>query len=100
MIQVIKVTQVVQVVWVVQEVRVARTTSLDDMHSEKIWFSMSLNILGRTVFDFFKFKHSLASYKPVHAVVASVLVSTLSTTSLAALSSFLSSRSTCSTILP
>ena len=36
MIQVIKVTQVVQVVWVV---RVARTTSLDDMHSENIWFS-------------------------------------------------------------
>ena len=63
-------------------------------------FWISLNILGRTVFDFFKFKHSLASYKPVHAVVASVLVSTLSTTSLAALSSFLSSRSTCSTILP
>ena len=39
MIQVIKVTQVVQVVWVVQVVRVARTTSLDDMHSENIWFS-------------------------------------------------------------
>ena len=53
MIQVIKVTQVVQVVWVVQVVTLARTTSLDDMHSEKIWFSMSLNILGRTVFDFF-----------------------------------------------
>ena len=35
----IKVTQVVQVVWVVQVVRVARTTSLDDMHSENIWFS-------------------------------------------------------------
>ena len=32
-------TQVVQVVWVVQVVRVARTTSLDDMHSENIWFS-------------------------------------------------------------
>jgi len=39
LIQVIKVTQVVQVVWVVQVVRVARTTSLDDMHSENIWFS-------------------------------------------------------------
>ena len=39
MIQVIKVTQVVQVVWVVQVVREARTTSLDDMHSENIWFS-------------------------------------------------------------
>ena len=64
------------------------------------WFWISLNILGGAAFDFFKFKHSLASYKPVHAVVASVLVSTLSTTSLAALSSFLSSRSTCSTILP
>ena len=38
-IQVIKVTQVVQVVWVVQVVRVAGTTSLDDMHSENIWFS-------------------------------------------------------------
>ena len=33
LIQVIKVTQVVQVV------RMARTTSLDDMHSENIWFS-------------------------------------------------------------
>ena len=64
------------------------------------WFWISLNILGGAAFDFFKFKHSLASYKPVHAVVASVLVSTLSTTSLAALSSFLSSRSTCSTIFP
>ena len=41
LIQVIKVTQVVQVVWVVQVVRVARTTSLDDMHSENIWFSWS-----------------------------------------------------------
>jgi len=39
LIHVIKVTQVVQVVWVVQVVRVARTTSLDDMHSENIWFS-------------------------------------------------------------
>merc|ERR1712115_258436 len=39
LIQVIKVTQVVQVVWVVQVVRMARTTSLDDMHSENIWFS-------------------------------------------------------------
>ena len=39
LIYVIKVTQVVQVVWVVQVVRVARTTSLDDMHSENIWFS-------------------------------------------------------------
>ena len=29
----------VQVVQVVQVVRVARTTSLDDMHSENIWFS-------------------------------------------------------------
>ena len=35
----IKVTQVVQVVWVVQVVRVVRTTSLDDIHSENIWFS-------------------------------------------------------------
>ena len=35
----IKVTQVVQVVRMVQVVRVARTTSLDDMHSENIWFS-------------------------------------------------------------
>ena len=39
MIQVIKVTQVVQVVWVVQVVTLARTTSLDDMHSENMWFS-------------------------------------------------------------
>ena len=39
MIHVIKVTQVVQVVWVVQVVTLARTTSLDDMHSENIWFS-------------------------------------------------------------
>ena len=39
LIQVIKVTQVVQVVRLVQVVRVARTTSLDDMHSENIWFS-------------------------------------------------------------
>ena len=39
LIQVIKVTQVVQVVWVVQVVRVAKTTILDDMHSENIWFS-------------------------------------------------------------
>ena len=39
LIQVIKVTQVVQVVWVVQVVTLARTTSLDDMHSENIWFS-------------------------------------------------------------
>ena len=37
--QVIKVAQVVQVVRVIQVVRVARTTSLDDMHSENIWFS-------------------------------------------------------------
>ena len=39
LIQVIKVTQVVQVVWVVQVVTLARTTSLDDMHSENIWLS-------------------------------------------------------------
>ena len=39
LIHVIKVTQLVQVVWLVQVVRVARTTSLDDMHSENIWFS-------------------------------------------------------------
>ena len=32
-------TQVFQVVWVVQVVTLARTTSLDDMHSENIWFS-------------------------------------------------------------
>merc|ERR1711884_379416 len=38
-IQVIKVAQVVQVVQVVHVVRVARSTSLDDMHSENIWFS-------------------------------------------------------------
>ena len=31
----------VQVVRLVQVVRVARTTSLDDMHSENIWFSGS-----------------------------------------------------------
>ena len=31
--------QVIQVVQVVQVVRVARTNSLDDMHSENIWFS-------------------------------------------------------------
>ena len=39
LIQVIKVIQVVQVVRVIQVVRVARTISLDDMHSENIWFS-------------------------------------------------------------
>ena len=36
----------------------------------------------------------------MHVILASVLASTLSTTSLAALSTFLSSRSTCSTIFP
>ena len=44
LIQVIKVTQVVQVVQVVlvvQVVTLARTTSLDDMHSENIWLSWS-----------------------------------------------------------
>ena len=38
MVQLIHVIKVTQVVWVVQVVRVARTTSLDDMHSENIWF--------------------------------------------------------------
>ena len=47
MIQVIKVTQVVQVVGVVQVVRVARTTSLDEMHSENIWFSCDGRTKGR-----------------------------------------------------
>ena len=40
-IQVIQVILVVQVVQVVQVVTLARTTSLDDMHSENIWFSWS-----------------------------------------------------------
>ena len=38
-VQVIQVIQVIQVVQVVQVVTVARTTSLDDMHSENIRFS-------------------------------------------------------------
>ena len=33
--------QVVQIVQVVQVVRVVRMTSLDDMHSENIWFASS-----------------------------------------------------------
>ena len=37
-VQVIKVIQVIQVVYVVQ---VVRMISLDDMHSENIWFSWS-----------------------------------------------------------
>ena len=40
-IQVIQVVQMVQVVQVVQMVQVVRMISLDDMHSENIWFSWS-----------------------------------------------------------
>ena len=35
----VQVIQVIQVVQVVQVVLVVRTISLDDMHSENIWFS-------------------------------------------------------------
>ena len=35
----VQVIQLIQVVQVVQVVRVVRTISLDDMHSENIWFS-------------------------------------------------------------
>ena len=35
----VQVIQVIQVVQVVQVVGVVRTISLDDMHSENIWFS-------------------------------------------------------------
>ena len=62
---------------------------------------VSLNILGGgCLWKLLWFKLSLASYGTVHVIVASVLASTLSTTSLAALPSFLLSRSTCSTIFP
>ena len=39
MIQVVKVVQVVQVIQVVQVVQVVRMISIDDRHSENIWFS-------------------------------------------------------------
>ena len=39
LVKVVQVVYVVQVIQVVQVVRVARTISLDDMHSENIWFS-------------------------------------------------------------
>ena len=37
----IQVIQVIQVIPVVQVIQVARMISLDDMHSENIWFSWS-----------------------------------------------------------
>ena len=38
-VSVIRLVRVIQVVQVVQVVRVVRIISLDDMHSENIWFS-------------------------------------------------------------
>ena len=48
-VHVVQVIQVVQVVQVIQVVRVVRTISLDNMHSENLWFSGSkpLNYRGK-----------------------------------------------------
>ena len=40
-VQLIQVIKVIQVVPLVRVVRVARTISLDDMHSENVWFLWS-----------------------------------------------------------
>ena len=82
------------------------TVVLSDFEVAQVWESnsfildQSLHFRGCCLWKLLWFEPSLASYRTVHVVVASVFASTSSNTWLAALSSFLLSRSTCSTILP
>ena len=66
--------------------------------SYSLILDLSLHLRGCCLWKLLWFEPSLASYRAVHVLVASVLASTSSTTFMAALSSNLSSRSPPSTI--